>query len=394
MRRLVQPWEGEERGRGWDGLTGVHPLPLFSLSWGSSCVRPHLRVQACRAGYYPIPSLPTNSSSRAKVGFSGCCARAVWHQWFFRSEHISEEDEGGKKKPSVMKHRVSTRDQDSLHLAACMQCYSHEAAAILAIKSGRMSWGEPPWWRLRMPIKCAQPGEPTWNKLLRGWAWQTCCVLGKKNSGVLLNTFKQIPEEGKAFCRHTLGCATHTAPSFYSQNVQHRIHPSLQQWRGRRGKASLGAGTHSDHGSNSKHCPGNAHFHGCSVRIRQRKPCKHTLLNQKASPGEGWLWACPAVAGGGRCEQCLRSVLEEKARGIYEAKLLSRTGLQWIFLWANSPAPSWAHWPHSAGHDCFVSQSLFRFQSCRPQEFSQAWAVFFCLQKCHFILENVTMVVI
>lgn len=63
---------------------------------------------------------------------------------FFRSEHVSEEDEGGKKSPFVMKHRVNTRDRGGVHLAACTQCYSHEAAAILAIKSGRMRWGKPP----------------------------------------------------------------------------------------------------------------------------------------------------------------------------------------------------------------------------------------------------------
>lgn len=34
----------------------------------------------------------------------------------------------------------------------------------------------------------------------------------------------------------------------------------------------------------------------------------------------------------GRCEHCLRSVLEDRARGIYKTKLLSRTGLHWIFL--------------------------------------------------------------
>lgn len=68
------------------------------------------------------------------------------------------------------------------------------------------------------------------------------------------------------------------------------------------------------------------------------------LLNQKASPGQGWagseLVLRAVVAGGGRCEQCLRSVLEERARGIFKAKLLPRTGLHWISLWANNPAPS------------------------------------------------------
>lgn len=111
----------------------------------------------------------------------------------------------------------------------------------------------------------------------------------KRTPGFYSTLSRRYPRKEKLFCRHTLGCAAHTAPSFYSQNVQHRIHPSFQQRRGRRGKASLGAGTCSDHGSNSKYCPGNAHFHGCTVRIRQRKPCKHTLLNQEASPGQGWL---------------------------------------------------------------------------------------------------------
>lgn len=37
---------------------------------------------------------------------------------FFRSEHISEEDEEGEKKiPFVMMHRVSTRHRGRLHLA-------------------------------------------------------------------------------------------------------------------------------------------------------------------------------------------------------------------------------------------------------------------------------------
>lgn len=57
---------------------------------------------------------------------------------------LSTSVKGGKKRPFVMKHRVSTRDWGGLHLAACMQGYSHEAAAILAIKSGRMRWGKPP----------------------------------------------------------------------------------------------------------------------------------------------------------------------------------------------------------------------------------------------------------
>lgn len=115
---LVQPWEGEERGRGWDGLTIVHPLPLFSFSWGSSCVKAHLGVQVCDTGYYLIPNFPPHKQLQPCPRWDSVGPMLGMYDTtdFFRSEHISEEDEGEKKISFVMMRRMSTRDRGRLHL--------------------------------------------------------------------------------------------------------------------------------------------------------------------------------------------------------------------------------------------------------------------------------------
>lgn len=87
---------------------------------------------------------------------------------FFRSEHISEEDEGEKKISFVMMHRVSTRDWGRLHLLlACSAIPTRQLQSWQLNQEGCV--GESPRdGSLRMLIKCAQPGEPTWKKRLRG----------------------------------------------------------------------------------------------------------------------------------------------------------------------------------------------------------------------------------
>lgn len=66
---LIQPWEGEERGRGWAELSqaadpppgSAQPISCLFLPRGSSCINVHPRVQVRDTGYYLIPPFHPHS---------------------------------------------------------------------------------------------------------------------------------------------------------------------------------------------------------------------------------------------------------------------------------------------------------------------------------------------